>query len=119
MPGETRSLRERAAGCSMMHRVPGIILRVLVVKFQVPLSSRRFKLMVAVDGKVGSIFGLRKLRERSLYSTGLKRGDFIEVEASQYPIPTVCKSSVTADGVGCKLQPLAPLNWAAKFGPTG
>lgn len=24
----------------------------------------------------------------------LKRGDFIEVEVSQYPIPTVCKSSV-------------------------
>lgn len=25
----------------------------------------------------------------------LKRGDFIEVEVSQYPIPTVCKSSAT------------------------
>lgn len=88
-----------AAGGSMMHpAVPGIILTPVcphslsfrpvvlpdsaVVKVQVPLSSRSQKVMVAVDGK-----------DR----IELKRGDFIEVEVSQYPIPTVCKSSVTAD----------------------
>ncbi|CAK9034123.1 unnamed protein product [Durusdinium trenchii] len=88
-----------AAGGSMMHpAVPGIILTPVcphslsfrpvvlpdsaVVKVQVPLSSRSSRVMVAVDGK-----------DR----IELKRGDFIEVEVSQYPIPTVCKSSVTAD----------------------
>ena len=45
---------------------------------QVPLSSRNSRIMVAVDGK-------DRLE--------LKRGDFIEVEVSQYPLPTVCKSS--------------------------
>jgi len=88
-----------AAGGSMMHpAVPGIILTPVcphslsfrpvvlpdsaVVKVQVPLSSRSLRVTVAVDGK-----------DR----IELKRGDFIEVEVSQYPIPTVCKSSVTAD----------------------
>ncbi|CAE7704673.1 NADK2 [Symbiodinium pilosum] len=88
-----------AAGGSMMHpAVPGIILTPVcphslsfrpvvlpdsaVVKVRVPTSARTSRVMVAVDGK-----------DR----IELKRGDSIEVAVSPYPLPTICRSSVTKD----------------------
>jgi len=88
-----------AAGGSMMHpAVPGIILTPVcphslsfrpvvlpdsaVIKVQVPDSSRNSRVMVAVDGK-----------DR----IELKRSDSIEVQVSQFPVPTICRSSVTSD----------------------
>ncbi|CAE7515101.1 unnamed protein product [Symbiodinium natans] len=88
-----------AAGGSMMHpAVPGIILTPVcphslsfrpvvlpdsaVVKVRVPTSARSSRVMVAVDGK-----------DR----IELKRGDSIEVSVSQYPLPTICRASVTRD----------------------
>jgi len=88
-----------AAGGSMMHpAVPGIILTPVcphslsfrpvvlpdsaVVKVRVPPSARSSRVMVAVDGK-----------DR----IELKRGDSIEVAVSPYPLPTICRASVTRD----------------------
>ncbi|CAE8609908.1 unnamed protein product, partial [Polarella glacialis] len=88
-----------SAGGTMVHpSVPGIILTPVcphslsfrpvvlpdsaVVTVRVPLSARSSKVMVAVDGK-----------DR----IELKRGDSIEVAVSKYPLPTVCKTSVTDD----------------------
>mmetsp|Transcript_60775 Transcript_60775/g.142184 ORF Transcript_60775/g.142184 Transcript_60775/m.142184 type:complete len:555 (+) Transcript_60775:60-1724(+) len=88
-----------AAGGSMMHpAVPGIILTPVcphslsfrpvvlpdsaVVKVRVPISARSNRVMVAVDGK-----------DR----IELKRGDSIEVAVSPYPLPTICRQSVTRD----------------------
>ncbi|CAE8609907.1 unnamed protein product [Polarella glacialis] len=88
-----------SAGGTMVHpSVPGIILTPVcphslsfrpvvlpdsaVVTVRVPLSARTSKVMVAVDGK-----------DR----IELNRGDSIEIAVSKYPLPTVCKTSVTDD----------------------
>lgn len=88
-----------AAGGSMLHpSVPGIILTPVcphslsfrpvvlpdsaVVRVRVPSNARSSRVMVAVDGK-----------DR----IELMRGDSIEVAVSPYPLPTICKSSVTED----------------------
>mmetsp|Transcript_100111 Transcript_100111/g.254597 ORF Transcript_100111/g.254597 Transcript_100111/m.254597 type:complete len:623 (+) Transcript_100111:50-1918(+) len=88
-----------AAGGSMLHpSVPGIILTPVcphslsfrpvvlpdsaVVTVRVPANSRSSRVMVAVDGK-----------DR----IELMRGDSIEVAVSPFPLPTVCKNSVTDD----------------------
>lgn len=87
-----------AAGGSMVHpSVPGIILTPVcphslsfrpvvlpdsaVVTVKVPLSSRS-SVMVAVDGK-----------DR----IELHWGDSIEVSGSPFPLPTICRTSVTDD----------------------
>mmetsp|Transcript_90836 Transcript_90836/g.189905 ORF Transcript_90836/g.189905 Transcript_90836/m.189905 type:complete len:656 (+) Transcript_90836:321-2288(+) len=88
-----------AAGGSMLHpSVPGIILTPVcphslsfrpvvlpdsaVVVVRVPTNARSSRVMVAVDGK-----------DR----IELMRGDAIEVKVSPFPLPTVCKSSITDD----------------------
>jgi len=88
-----------AAGGSMTHpSVPGILLTPVsphslsfrpvvlpdsaVVKVRVPMSARSSRVMVAVDGK-----------DR----IELHKGDSIEVAVSQYPLPTICKSTATDD----------------------
>ncbi|CAK9096959.1 Probable NAD kinase 2 [Durusdinium trenchii] len=110
-----------AAGGSMMHpAVPGIILTPVCLRpssrmpangpsaccghsfdteVPIPCHSVRWYFQIARPGTWQQCFDefCKEASPQGEDRIELKRGDFIEVEVSQYPIPTVCKSSVTAD----------------------